>query len=71
VPEAAVTEEAAAPSASALPSAPKAAVPIAVTQASAVALRRGYTWALVFGLAGLAGLAALWLLALAVRPRQI
>jgi hypothetical protein len=71
VPEPAVTEEAAAPSASALPSAPKAAVPIAVTQASAVALRRGYTWALVLGLAGLAGLAALWLLALAVRPRQI
>jgi hypothetical protein len=70
-PETAVTEEAAAPSASALPSAPKAAVPIAITQASTVALRRGYTWALVLGLAGLAGLAALWLLALATRPRQI
>jgi hypothetical protein len=64
-----VTEEAAAPAV--VPTVPKAAAPIPITQASTVALRRGYTWALVLGLAGLAGLAALWLLALATRPRQM
>jgi hypothetical protein len=64
----AVTEEAAAP---AVVPTPKAAAPIAITQASTVALRRGYTWALVLGVAGLAGLAALWLLGLATRPRQM
>lgn len=64
-----VTEEAAAPAV--VPTAPKAAAPIAITQASTVALRRGYTWAVVLGLVGLAGLAALWLLGLATRPRQM